>query len=144
MEPNRPMLRKQGRAVADTFGVISADFNRDGLADLAVITPGAELLILLGLDSGLYRRSFRCRVDSRAQGLHTEDLNGDGINDLAVACPDRQGFNLLRGHGDGTFERSDAWSRRGLPTPLTFQDKLKQLGKRRTAPTHRSFIPAIR
>ena len=58
MEPNRPMLRKQGRAVADTFGVISADFNRDGIADLAVITPGAELLILLGLDSGLYRGPF--------------------------------------------------------------------------------------
>jgi DNA-binding CsgD family transcriptional regulator len=93
--------------MTDASGVISADFNRDGIADFAVITPGAELLVLLGMDSGLYRRSFRCRVDSPAQGLHAADLDGDGILDLAVIRPDRQGFKLLRGHGDGTFARSD-------------------------------------
>jgi DNA-binding CsgD family transcriptional regulator len=107
MESSRPILGKHPRSVADTFGVISADFNRDGIADLAVITPGAELLVLLGLHSGLYRRSFRCRVDGRAQGMHAADLDGDGILDLAVACPDRQGFNLLHGRGDGTFATPD-------------------------------------
>ena len=40
------------------LSVISADFNRDGVADLAVITPGAELLVLLGTKGGQYRRSF--------------------------------------------------------------------------------------
>jgi FG-GAP repeat len=35
-----------------SLSVISADFNSDGVADLAVITPGAELLVLLGTKEG--------------------------------------------------------------------------------------------
>jgi DNA-binding CsgD family transcriptional regulator len=144
--------------MADAIGVISADFNRDGIADLAVITPGAELLVLLGVDSGLYRRSFRCRVDGQAQCLHAADLDGDGILDLAVACPDRQGFNLLRGHGDGTFAMPDGavsarptmWSltpreqevARFAAGGYTCKEIARVLGiSRRTAETH---IEAIR
>jgi len=29
------------------------------------------------------------------------------------------------------------------PTPLAFHDKLKKLGERRIAPTHRGFVAAI-
>jgi len=92
-----------GAPLTGAFGVISADFNRDGVADLAVITPGAELLVLLGANGGLYRRSFRCKVGSQAQGLHAADLDGDGMLDIAVAHRDRGGFTFLRGKGDGTF-----------------------------------------
>jgi hypothetical protein len=35
------------------------------------------------------------------------------------------------------------WSPLLEPTPLAFHDKLKKLGKRRAAPTHRGFVAAI-
>lgn len=85
------------------FGVITADFNRDGVPDLAVITPGAELLVLLGARRGLYRRSFQCRLPGPAQGLHAADMDGDGMLDIAVAHRGQDGFSFLRGKGDGTF-----------------------------------------
>ena len=84
-------------------GVISADFNSDGVADLAVITPRAELLVLLGAKGGLYRRSFQCKLSGKARGLHAADLDGDGMLDIAVAHHDHGGFSFLRGKGDGTF-----------------------------------------
>jgi len=89
--------------MTDTSRVISADFNRDGIADLAVITPAAELLVLLGANAGLYHRSFRYRLRGQPHGLDAADLDGDGMLDLVVAHSDRGGFSLLRGNGDGTF-----------------------------------------
>jgi len=88
------------------LSVISADFNRDGVADLAVITPGAELLVLLGAKRGLYRLSFRCRLGGQAHGLHAADLDGDGMLDIAVAHRDHSNIRYLRGKGDGTFSRA--------------------------------------
>ena len=49
--------------VTTALGVVSGDFNGDSIADLAVITPGGELMVLLGAEAGLYRRSFRSRLD---------------------------------------------------------------------------------
>jgi DNA-binding CsgD family transcriptional regulator len=108
------------RAVPSTqvVGVVSADFNRDGIADLAVITPGVELVVLLGAEEGSYRRSFRYRLDAEAQALHAADFDGDGIVDLAVARAGGDGLIFLYGKGDGTFAsldrvvkvRSTAWS----------------------------------
>jgi DNA-binding CsgD family transcriptional regulator len=89
-----------------SLSVISADFNRDGVADLAVITPGAELLVLLGTKGGQYRRSFRCKLGGQAHSLHAADLDGDGMLDIAVARRDHGGFRFLRGKGDGTFSRA--------------------------------------
>jgi DNA-binding CsgD family transcriptional regulator len=103
--------------VSEAFSVISADFNSDGIPDLAAITPGPELLVLLGVDGARYRRSFRCRLDDHARGLLAADLDGDGILDLAVDRPHARGFNLFRGLGDGTFARPSSMASR---TPTTW------------------------
>ena len=89
--------------LAGASGVVTADFNRDGVIDLAVITPGEELLVLLGAKSGLYRRAFCYALGAPAHGLYATDLNGDGKLDLAVAHGDGDGFKTFRGKGDGTF-----------------------------------------
>jgi DNA-binding CsgD family transcriptional regulator len=102
--------------IGGASNVIGADFNRDGVADLAVITPKAELIVLLGADAGLYRQSFHCRLDGQAQGLYAADLDGDGMLDLAVAHVDGRGFSLLRGNGDGTFSRTAGGVSKQSPT----------------------------
>lgn len=93
-------------AIGGASNVVGADFNRDGMADLAVITPDAELIVLLGAEAGLYRQSFRCRLDGQAQRLYAADLDGDGMLDLAVEHVDGRGFSVLRGNGDGTFSQA--------------------------------------
>ena len=67
------------------FNVAGADFNRDGLLDLALLTPDSELIVLLQAGEGSYRQSFRYRLDTHAQTLFAADIDGDGTLDLAVA-----------------------------------------------------------
>jgi hypothetical protein len=55
--------------------VVSHDFKRDGIADLAVITPGAELVVLLGAEAELYRWSFRCGLDAHSGEIGPEMRN---------------------------------------------------------------------
>jgi len=85
------------------FGVISADFNGDGISDLAMLTPGQEVIVLLGTADGLYRQSYRTGLDRDAQGLYAADLNGDGKLDLAVLHAGGRRVSRFHGKGDGRF-----------------------------------------
>jgi len=140
------------------FNVAGADFNRDGLLDLALITPEAELLVLLQAGEGSYRQSFRYRLDTRAQTLFAADTDGDGTPDLAVAHTRGRNLSILRGYGDGTFspvrnlvgDTSRIWSltsrelevARLAAAGYTCGEIADELGvSRRTAETH---IAAIR
>ena len=102
--------------------IAAADFNGDGILDLAVTSYGAcpatgtcangTVTVLLGNGDG----TFTASPASPATGINpisiaTGDFNGDGIPDLAVAnaggcyvsnftsCP----ITVLLGNGDGTF-----------------------------------------
>jgi predicted Ser/Thr protein kinase len=79
-------------------GVASADFDRDGNADLAIGTPGKDRVSVLYGKSGTIlggeRRQFPGRdmrlPDGAAEygfGLLARDLNHDGYDDLVVSAP---------------------------------------------------------
>src|SRR5208337_908883 len=99
----RPVQTATNFSATETIAV--ADFNNDGIPDLAVgqMVPvemvGAEintLAVLLGNGDGTFR------VASQPPGLAdylvvTGDFNGDGITDLATPA------YVYLGNGDGTF-----------------------------------------
>lgn len=88
-----------------------ADFNQDGIPDLAVVqTNGKTVSILLGNGDGTFTASPASPVtDIQPQSIVSGDFNGDGIPDLVVANFGSTADNVsgsltvLLGNGDGTF-----------------------------------------
>src|SRR5207249_7716836 len=85
--------------------VITADFNRDGKADLAQTSLTENVVrILLGDGKGKFTVSGRFPTDEDyANRVVTADLDGDGLPDLAVASLGN--YSILFGDGTGQFSR---------------------------------------
>jgi hypothetical protein len=110
-----PAYYKVGSKNASLIGAVTADFNGDGLPDLAIIESNFDRIAVL-LNQGDGRFSASPKVLNVGGGatvaLATGDLNGDGIPDLAVVATNRpQGHLLLfLGKGDGTFVLKKSYS----------------------------------
>ena len=102
--------------------VATADFNKDGIVDLAVVYTGSfttsgqtngGVAILLGNGDGTFKSAVG--YDAGANAIHAAiaDLNGDGKLDIAVAADSANNVTILLGNGDGTF-RSGATISAGL------------------------------
>lgn len=105
--------------------VLAADFNKDGILDLATVTARVGVVsVLLGNGDG----TFQPKRDSRAAGFARSavvaDFNGDGQLDLAV--PDASGnfseVAVLFGKGDGTFQPPAGFAVGGQPSLVATGD----------------------
>ncbi|MBI5170155.1 MAG: VCBS repeat-containing protein [Candidatus Eisenbacteria bacterium] len=94
------------------WDLASADFNLDGIADLAVANSGASSVSMFlgagsgGVGNGTFPVSgTSVSVNSNPRGLVVTDWNGDGVPDLAVAnsSTTAKTMSMLTGKGDGTF-----------------------------------------
>ena len=82
---------------------IAADFNGDGILDLAGTGTNAAS-VMLGNGDGTFRPKVNFAVGGQAQDLAAGDFNGDGRVDLVVSLNDTAfSLSLLTGNGDGTF-----------------------------------------
>jgi len=99
-----------------------ADFNGDGILDLAEATSGDDqAVVLLGNGDGTFTftPTFPNLGSGQGQSIVTGDFNGDGIPDIAVVVtgtyPKLPGLvQVLLGNGDGTFR---VWQTLSFPAP---------------------------
>jgi hypothetical protein len=98
-------------AIARSAGqdVAVADYNRDGISDIATVSGATSVDILLGNGDGTFRKSTMAVGQRGLQNIGSGDLNGDGIPDLLIvdccANPDVsvEDWYDAFGNGDGTF-----------------------------------------
>jgi hypothetical protein len=95
-----------------TTGVVIADFNRDGILDVAYSnaccengSSGGSVVVKLGTGGGnLGPDIFTRWGGSSLSELATADISGDGWLDVVVRDPLSSCLLFLRGNGDGTFQ----------------------------------------
>ena len=111
--------------------IIAADFNGDGIPDLAVgnngafsPTPGqpSTVGILLGNADGTFQPMVEYAVGSQPIDLAVGDFNRDGKLDLAVANWGSATVSILLGNGDGTFQPQPAFAAAGTPYSVVTAD----------------------
>ena len=105
---------------------IAADFNNDGVLDLAVANTGLigalgnNVTVLLGNKSGGFEASGSFGTGTQPTALAAADLNHDGILDLVVADAgtnlDNEDVSVLLGKGNGAFLKASHFSS-GLGSP---------------------------
>ena len=107
--------RAAGGAQADDEDsrlMVMADFNHDGIADIAEAVPPGDgsqagiLKVSLGEADGSFRPVSAGAVLGRApRAIVAGDFDGDGIPDLIVGDDDGK-LTLFRGDGTGSFVRA--------------------------------------
>jgi hypothetical protein len=112
---------------------ITADFNNDGIPDLALVngdgqTPGNSVSILLGKQRGGFETAKVFAAALNPIGLAAGDFNHDGHLDLAVAAAGESAestgsLGILLGNGDGTFRAPHLFDPGpGRPTTVAVAD----------------------
>lgn len=96
--------------------IAAADFNRDGLPDLATVNRnGGSVSILLNNGTGSFSATAPISSLASPRFLVAGDFNGDGDGDLAVAL-EASLFNVYLGNGRGGFTLQP-----GSPYTIDFQ-----------------------
>ncbi len=87
--------------------VASADFNNDGIPDLAWVNGQSsyQVYVALGAGDGTFNYPLNVGLANQPAMFAVADVNGDGNADLII--PNTYGgttVNVLLGNGDGTFQ----------------------------------------
>jgi hypothetical protein len=105
--------------------IIAADFNGDGILDLASavgVSEGGLLVIELGNGDGTFQAPVQYAVGRNPQALITADFNGDGKLDVAVANAQDNTVSILLGNGDGTFQAARSFTTANTPFSISSGD----------------------
>jgi hypothetical protein len=116
-------------AGANPWFVAVADFNGDGLLDLAVANfdplGSGTVSVLLGNGDGTFQAARNFPVGDKPTSVVVGDFNGDGIPDLAVANYALSGtpsVSVLLGNGNGTFQTARNFAAGSYPYSVAMGD----------------------
>jgi hypothetical protein len=91
------------------FDIVAADFNRDGISDLAVANADADTLsVLIGDGRGNFSRRD-VAAPGNPRGLTAADLNRDGNIDIVYTGFRSNVVQILTGNGAGAFAKGTAF-----------------------------------
>ena len=104
--------------------VVTADFNGDGIPDLAVANSGSNTIsILLGNGNGTFTAAASLQTPTAPYRLAVGDFNRDGSVDLAVTLSYSNSVLIFLGNGNGAFTASPSTPATGLqPVGLAVAD----------------------
>jgi hypothetical protein len=90
------------------IGLVSADFNRDGKADVVAVNSNGVLSILLGNGTGGFAAprkiaTLPIALNGDVPQVFTGDFNGDSNPDLLVFPSPGSAVTIYPGRGDGSF-----------------------------------------
>ena len=97
-----------------TTGVVIADFNRDGIPDVAYsinscgsfVSGDGGVIAKLGTGGGHFGPDVFSDWGAEAlSDMATADIDGDGMLDLVLRVPDSFCLLWVKGNGDGTFQQ---------------------------------------
>ena len=94
-----------GDTLQASVSIAAADFNGDGILDLAAgsLAEQESVTILLGNGDGTFTAKSTVPSGGAFPALAVADFNGDGIPDLAILNTTANIVTLFLGNGDGTF-----------------------------------------
>ncbi len=88
--------------------LVSADFNKDGAADLIVGNDDGSLMLFTGDGRGKFTPAGEVAHLDSVQSMVVADFNRDGVPDLAVSDWRASAVKVLLGTGSGSFQ--SGWS----------------------------------
>lgn len=89
--------------------VVTADFDGDGILDLAVGGNG-YFVTLKGNGDGTFQTGVNHTIFSETMSLAVADFNGDGLPDLAVSDSICGAVTFMLGTGNEDFQQIDSYA----------------------------------
>jgi len=84
-------------AAMEPSGMVAADFNADGHADVAVACElGQRVSILPGPGDGTLPSRYAVEVSTNPNAMRVADMNGDGLEDIVAVCNGNDAVAVLR------------------------------------------------
>jgi hypothetical protein len=109
-------------AITAGAGLLAGRLDADGDDDLAVVSTGGRVAVLLSAGDGTFGAPSFIQVGSSAVDLSAADLENDGDLDLVVADSAASAVVPLRANGDGTFAVRAAIALTFAPNRVTARD----------------------
>ncbi|HLX11220.1 MAG TPA: FG-GAP-like repeat-containing protein, partial [Bacteroidota bacterium] len=109
----------QSPAYASTYAVGSAiaDFNSDGILDIASSSPGSSIGVVItnNLGAGDFLETYNYQTVDLPYGIASLDFTGDGLPDIVVADAYLHSVSVYANNGSGAFPNRTDYPMIGTP-----------------------------